>query len=777
MTEPENLPKYTSYTEANTEAAVRGVIDPDLLKIPGPGGELLSNLFKGFENAYFNSGVDLSEERFLNQAVKALSNLWNGLTGVNEQYLEAIGSGKTLTGVNIPPISAPGFTMEVIQESLDIFLGLTYSYAVEIFAFLNSSGNEEEAEIFAGRFFDGTGVKLMPEVGGHLKKRAGDRIELLFSDLVRSERMIKGNDTNEDRAINHALIGDNIDEASIMPLVKEFFPEQEEKWKKIFDIFDGWAAGAMVGGLESRQFAWRQKWEEARVAVAGESDFSKMREIGNLPEFRPILQEMINIFKEPKEYDVVFVNDDGSEIPPAALTPADRATKKKKLLIPPATSPNALHVRHDYAKDGDPNSDQMANGAIDTQELIRQRHPDALPHVISVIWIIAISGELRVKYYSNYYSRYLKSPDPTFNADYPIITHAPMSRLLYAIRAYGKIPPNMRLLWQVLRLPKRTGDYQQLATRNNTRDRKNHPHPSLPLTPGSTIPPELDLVHPSYDGLEDEYNPIDTPINPATGQPDKENHPESAFNNNNVEEAIEVRTMQDYGLTLDDDSFVPVRLDDDLVLLPHYWDIIFPDPADPDYGKYKDITYKQYNAACTFHNEFLKKAQFPGEMHSVHDVKNIIGGLIRMISPFKGLFALMPAGTGNPAKDTIRGARHRRFLQEVMLRVTKNVYDQFMEKVKWQFKPGKRLTKHGVFIEEAASEYEKMGTLIPEIQNYLMHKIEADDGLGYAAKLLSTTKGSPLDLTNLGFSYRERNRREELIDQYLSEEPPPDEKK
>lgn len=590
--------------------------------------------------------------------------------------------------------------------------------------------------------------KLIKETDGSLKELASNRIETIFAEIVRSESMIKGNTANDAR-ITAPIINNGVETAGIKPLVARFFPKEIEKWDNLLDLTDGMAAGSAIG-LDAKQVGW-VNFFESRDAAAGHISFMKMRELAFTPEVKPVLEAMEDLFKKPVEYYVV--------------------EKDGKFILANRGDVGAKKVKHDYARTGDPDDGQALTGILSTSDYLAQKFPDRKAHVISMVFMISVVGELRLKYYSKYYANYMQSPETTYGAMGPLAVQAPMMRLLYAIRAYGKIPPKLRLLWQILRLPgNKDTSLSENLTRKTTRDKKNHPK--------SVISEPLNLKHPEYDGEVGEYSLPEAPEK-SPGDPDKSN-PDTAYHNNQVADAIEVRTWVDESLTFKDKDFTPVRLGEDLVLLPHYWDVIFPDESDPDAGKYNDLGYKQYNDAVGFFEEFLQAAQFPGEMSSMEDVKNIVGGLIRKISPFKGLFYMMP-------KDTLRGAVFRRVLQELLLRVIKNVHDQYHEKVKFTVKVGKPLTKHLLFLEEVIEEVEGMGTLIPEVKHYIIELLEdyqIDPVTGKLATshgLFSTAHGNPAKLANTGGAtragFKERSRRESLIAGMRSEEPPPDESK
>src|SRR5690606_13753358 len=100
--------------------------------------------------------------------------------------------------------------------------GLTYSYATEIFSHLileeyktappgvdpaDNPEYEKNARKFAQKFFELTGVKLIPEMIDAQSEQAKNRIEEAFDLIVRSERMIRGDPTNQDWAFG-ALDGE-----------------------------------------------------------------------------------------------------------------------------------------------------------------------------------------------------------------------------------------------------------------------------------------------------------------------------------------------------------------------------------------------------------------------------------------------------------------------------------------------------------------------------------------------------------------------------------------
>ena len=605
---------------------------------------------------------------------------------------------------------------------------------------------KDYVDLQINRFKQAKDVVQGPEI---LKARARSRVEQLWNQVVSSEQTSK-------HTVNNSRVYDaytpekkNIDTAGILSLVEHFFPDELRRWELMVKIQDGFQAGANSDIFQ--QFAWAD-CSHSREKAAGHVDFDNIIEFGEMDEVKPVMMSIERYFQRPQTY----IGSKGVE------------------------------VTHDYAKDGNPNADQKEKGALDISDLLKRDHPELVAEqkssIISAVQLVGIIGELRLKYYARYYANYLKSPDGTFDVS-PIVIHSPMSALLYKIRANGNILPDLRLLWQIMRFPKNhfphfdqnIRRYREvvdpvfvenasnvLKKRGLNRDKKKHPNKNDRYL-YSTVARKP--IQTTYSGLEDEFIPGQTP--------DKLDLTlyNFAAENENVLEAMQVRSMVDYGLTTSDKFFTPVRLDRTLTIIPFYWDIMFE--KDPETGKrkYGAITYSQYNKTLEKWNEFLHIAQYPDPLTSADDVNDRIGKVISALSPCKALFGVMP-------KDTEAGERFRAIIQQMMLRYIKHIYDQYDKDVGYSLDTARQTLqlKRDYFFDLALEEIEKQGTLEGNIKAFLLFTLKKQRKIRGKDNLFTRSPGNPLRSHLLGLIGGRRSRkRRSLLERYLKK--PPEEKK
>ena len=759
--------------------------------------------------------------------------MWSELDNLKTSFAQ-----KSMSGESYPGIT-PETDILKVTESEDIFKGLIFSYLVDISAILEKI----DQEYLQNEFFNETGFSISGEypedeenldeaskekLKEKLKPIAIDRIERLFTEIVWSEQPIKGNDNNDQRmtAPLKGLSEEKIKEAGINDLVIEFLDGPDKKrWEMIFDVLNGFAEGASKG-LDAKQLSWKNVID-SREAAAGHTDFSQIEALGRRPEVFPVLEEMISLLRKGLVTYYVTFEKDGDNYHPDSIDAKkikDSAKEKisslkeqledpliddeeaaeieskikdleeellsslkksldgfeKKLVevIPGQDIPDfAKEIKYNYTQNGEPKEATSSFGTMSTEEYLKQKFPDVPNHIMGVVFMITVIGEFRLKFFAEYYSRYLKSPDSTFDTR-PLEVHAPMSRILYAIRAYGRVTKEFRLLWQIFRLPEKDLDHALTEeVKYPTKDKKLFPYRKGDLT-------EDNLLDYKFNALDGEFLPKNAKLK-ADGESYK-NDPDTAVDNDNVERAIEVRDHVRTNFTIEETAITPVRLPSDLFILSMPCDVMFSDLVDPnnlENDSYNKETFKLFNEAYTYFAKFLKEIQLPINVKTPTEAKQKINSLARKISPFKAFFGLMP-------EDTTRGIVFRKMIQQSLLIITKNIFNQLAKSI--DYKSMKGLTKYGkltfreFFVSEIAmEEFVIPNTLIRVVANYLGNIFKRYENSQHISDFFSTATGSvfgkfaiaedtglrnPIKIT------REAARREALIDSVLSDTPLEDEK-
>lgn len=581
-----------------------------------------------------------------------------------------------------------------------------------------------------------------------LKELAGKRIQALYDEIRSSNEKVSGNDYNNSR-VSNPLEGDNINKAGLLPLVERFFPEELSEWRNVLAVYDGFSAAAGAGGYQDEQLVFK-KPKEARFAAIGYVDFAHMKELQEIPEIGAMIRYAEDIFKEPQEYKVLYLREDGTEINFATSTPLERRNAAKRVLLSPTDSnPNASDViKHDYTYAGDPLPEKKNMGVLSLEDLLSLKFPNEKPHRAKVVRMLVHLGELRIKYFTKYYAQYNASPigwDPS----YSLGIEAPMAQILYIIRSKGYIPYDLLDAWQIFRFPVEGGDNVEVLSKKKSRDKKNHPHHKFDII--SNKAELIDVENPKYDGYENEY--FSESMTPAEVE-NKGKHIHKAVDNDIVRRAIAVREILDESITLSDKVFIPVRLGEDLTIIPHLWDVIFANPADdPEWEKAGAINFQQYNEACEFHRgalELIFKAKSL-EIKGITDVGTCINDVISALSKAKGILNLV--GKNDSEKLSIKAARYRKFLQQVLLRLTKVLYTKFMSnETPYKTNLVKMENKHRAFIRLLIQKF-SAHTLDSSITAYPIKVLEEHNNLGQRNTFFSNNKydrGYPLEITYAG---------------------------
>lgn len=654
------------------------------------------------------------------------------------------------------------------------------------------------------------------------KRRARKRVQEAWNNISRSEVITKGSSNNE-RLLTEPYVPsqDNIEQAGIYPLLEHFFDEHEEKmWRIMVDLHDAFNAAASQDVIKQMYVT---NATESRTKAASHIDFGKMREFSKMPEVQPVFQTIHEIFLNPQLYRVVREKGKNQKW---QVVPDDYE-------LPDGIEMEERMVVHDYAKDGNPNSEEKVRGAVDVEDLLKMNHPDTNPAIFTSVQYLAVLSELRLKYYTPYYAGYTKTADGTFDTGI-IAAHAPMAAILYKVRGYGKIPGKLSMMWQILRFP------DEIPTNRVLADPKIKPKksakiidPENPTNPNSTnaeylpLPddydrivylatdkyPEVELVD-FPEGLREvtrdevgniiatqevnlserrfserenerdrrkysegkKYN-LQVTRDPQTGKLSLKHRnvngiPTFAFANNQVEEAMEVRVMQDEALTIFYDAFTGVRVGPDYSVFPFYWDIIFTHEA--------AISYAEYNMAVSKWQEFLDYAQNLPLLHKATDVDDILAGLVGKISPFKSVLGAM--------KGTPEGKRIVLVLQQILLRATKNLYDQYEAKAEFTTIDSVRYrtTKKGFFLQQAVEQFDKLKTMPGELSVFMRERLESMEGgslpggifkgMQFYKDVFSNERGQPLSLSAAKFNLNEQTRRRQIVNQYTQEETPAEKK-
>lgn len=544
--------------------------------------------------------------------------------------------------------------------------------------------------------------------------RAKEIIEQKWAAILKSDATTK-TQTQNDARVNNPYNG-NIENAGIKALVKHFFPSESRVWEIKIDLWNAFAKAANTDIF--KQMGWINTYE-ARNNWAGELDLDIMKEFVNIPEIKPAFEYMEDIFALPQTY----VGTKGEV------------------------------VTHDYAKDGNPNAGEVEKGVKTVAELIKEKFPDLDSSNVDGLMFIALTGELRLKYHARYHGAYMKSADGTFDTK-PIFLHAPLDAITYKIRAYGKVFPNHRLIWQILRMPN-SGIYK-LTFKNALKSAisRGEEHDYM-----VELFDEFKIDEKQLPGFGDEFLPEDVP----NGDKSNPLYWDKAYNNHQVAEAAIFRAFDDRQLTSSWEDFTPVRVGEDKSLIPFWWDVAF---HSEEHG-FRAITHKEFFDTCQNWLKFLDKAQNPAPITKMSDVNDRISDLVATLSPAKAFLGMMPAGTPH-------GDRLRAFLCQVFLRFTKNIYDQYDAKASFGIKDRlKAPTKRTYFYKVVKSEYQKLGTLDKSVKKFMIEHLDKNFSLtgSITDNLFVRASGNPMPLNPF-----KRTKVEELIEQYLKE-PTEEEKK
>lgn len=553
------------------------------------------------------------------------------------------------------------------------------------------------------------------------KDKAREVIERKWLQILGTDKTTK-EQTQNDARVNQPYNNGNIENAGIMALVREFFPTEEKMWELKIKLWNGFAKAANTDVF--KQMGWIDTYD-ARKKWQGEADVDDLRKYVENAEIQPAFKYMEEIFAQPQTY----------------------------------MGTTGVMVTHDYAKDGNPNAGEVEAGAMTVAQLIKKKFPDLLSSDVDGLMFVALMGELRLKYHAKYHGAYMKSADGTFDTK-PIELHAPLDAITYKIRAYGKIFPNHRLLWQILRMPKKTtGGIHTVTLKDALKHAYADHHFSLK-------PNRLEMLRDyrvddkQSPGFGDEYVPVEVDA-------DKKADPtqwDKAYRNHQVAEAAIVRGLEDRRLTSSWEDFTPVRMGEDKSLIPFWWDVAF---HSKELG-FNAITHAEFFSTCEMWKKFLDKAQNPAPITKMSDVNDRISDLVGALSPAKALFWLMPSGSEH-------GKRFRAVLCQIFLRFTKNIYDQFDRKAAYTItdRVAKAPTKRGYFYSVVTSEYENLGTLDGSIKKFILEQLKRNFGptSHLQDNLFTRASGNPLPV-----GIKSRREVEELLEQYLKE-PTEDEKK
>ncbi|MBP9781372.1 hypothetical protein KBC89_01835 [Candidatus Woesebacteria bacterium] len=519
------------------------------------------------------------------------------------------------------------------------------------------------------------------------------QINKLWDQIAKSE----GSEQNKDvvyKAINDPYIkGKSIREAGIIPLAEEFLPlAEQERWKTMIQIHNAfWTALAKSGANQDpiKQMYYRAALE-SRAGAAGSIDFSKLTEFAHLPEVVPLVAQV-------KCY---FEGNDGPPVPPPGRQ--HRAGDGVYHYV----DNRGVAREYNFGQNGNPSAGEVKQGYLTMQELLDRDFSTTDPALRkSTIYWVTLT-EARMHYYTKYYANYTKTADGTFDTGV-IALHSPMAALLYKIRGYGVIRPDLQLLWQVLRLPEK-GGISQVEAKGIKVDRdKKLKRKRIKLgtrrVGGSIVKGEIVRTN---DVLK-EYLP----------QADESKvDPNGAVANKQVLEAIEVRGLRDEKWTLYDDRFEGVAVPQDLFTIPTIWQIV-----NDESGEFQPISFAEYNTAVLAWQEFIRVIQHPEPITSMAQVDDRISTLVGKIAPFKAFLFLMP-------RDTVRGEKFRLMLQQLLLRATKQLFDDFNQAVSYPIvqRLGRSLTKKEYFLEFAIEEYTKLNTSDPDLSLFMIAELQKE---------------------------------------------------
>ena len=512
------------------------------------------------------------------------------------------------------------------------------------------------------------------------------QINKLWDQIAKSEAAEQTRDVVY-KAINDPYVkGKSIREAGILALAEEFLPKAEqERWKIMIQIHNAFWTALAKSGANQDPFKqmYYQNALESRAGAAGMIDFPTLTEFAKLPEVVPLIAKVKTYFE-------------GNDGPP--VTPPKRRRRAGDGVYHYVDN-NGVAREFNFGQNGNPSASEKQAGYLTLSELLDRDFPSVDPALRKSTTYWVTLTEARMHYYTRYYANYTKTADGTFDTGV-IALHSPMAALLYKIRGYGLIRPDLQLLWQVLRLPEKGGISQvEVSGIKVDRDKKlKRKRVKLGPRKGEIIKTNEDLK---------EYLPIadETKADPI-----------GAVANNQVIEAIEVRSLRDHGWTLYDDRFDGVPVTQDLFTIPTIWQIV-----NDESGEFQATSFAEYNKAVIAWQDFIKVIQHPEPITDISQVDDRISTLVGKIAPFKAFLALMP-------RHTERGEKFRLLLQQMLLRATKRLFDDFNSAVSYPLvkRMGRELTKKEYFLAFAIEEYSKLNTSDPDLSLFMIRELEKE---------------------------------------------------
>jgi len=512
------------------------------------------------------------------------------------------------------------------------------------------------------------------------------QINKLWDQIAKSEAAEQTRDVVY-KAINDPYVkGKSIREAGILALAEEFLPKAEqERWKIMIQIHNAFWTALAKSGANQDPFKqmYYQNALESRAGAAGMIDFPTLTEFAKLPEVVPLITKV-------KTY---FEGNDG----PPVLPPGRRHRAGDGVYH--YVDNNGIAREFNFGQNGNPSASEKQAGYLTLSELLDRDFSTVDPALRKSTTYWVTLTEARMHYYTRYYANYTKTADGTFDTGV-IALHSPMAALLYKIRGYGLIRPDLQLLWQVLRLPDK-GGISQVEVDGIKVDRdKKLKRKRIKLGPrkGEIIRTNEDLK---------EYLPMadETKADPI-----------GAMANHQVIEAIEVRSLRDNGWTLYDERFEGVAVPQDLFTIPTIWQIV-----NDESGEFQPTSFAEYNKSVIAWQDFIKVIQHPEPITDISQVDDRISALVGKIAPFKAFLALMP-------RNTDRGEKFRLLLQQMLLRATKKLYDDFNAAVSYPLvkRMGRELTKKEYFLEFAIEEYSKLNTSDPDLSLFMIGELQKE---------------------------------------------------
>ncbi len=527
------------------------------------------------------------------------------------------------------------------------------------------------------------------------RERLENELEVLYGQIVSSEKPSKGSGSE----------GVILKKAERIREIAEEIGAKKE-WAIKLLLWD-----AFIGAANSdvfNQLAW-DSLDESRAKISGEVGLADMREFLSDPENYRAAEKIEELFlagtityvddngnplknkngdyigclKEIKKENFVLMGGARVSLDPAIHkidkgrggTPVvrnDAGAVIGKLLVVESSSTKLVNGRpipleHDYGRFGNPRDFELKQGKLNIGDVLQALFPDLKPSSITGIQLMALIGELRAKAYAPHLAAYIETNKPTWDIS-AIKQASPMSYIMYKIRSFAFVPKELKILWQVLRLP--------------TNDR--YGTKVLSESTGERSP---DVSRFKYRG------------NTGTEWKTK------VKGDDNVEEFIEARELVDRRITLS--KMRGIEVGDDLAFFPYIWDLIL----DRDGGDYGGITYTEYIKTMNSWLEFVNLANKPPTLTHEDDLSSGIGQIISAFSPLKGIYPIL---VGTRYYDVFIGA-----CQEMILRYVKDIYDQYDEKSK---KPT-RLVKAKSFRDVSVELFNKAETFPDVLRDYVVQKI------------------------------------------------------